>query len=198
MKKDYFRLDKGKNFFDAIYNDDKAKVEQLLEKDESLLNSLNINNYTPHHFASLIGKYDMIELLLNRGVDIDSLDKHGKAMLHYAVNNKNMEIVNLLIERNATVDIVTRTSKETPFTIAVAQGWLEGLKRLVEVGANPKLSIHDLIELASRHLRGVEIIQLLIDHGIKPTQYHQKNMSYPFSVKEVIAEYFKKNPATTQ
>lgn len=40
---------------------------------------------TALHYAAKISNTELIQLLLDRGADIESVDRHGWGVLHYAV-----------------------------------------------------------------------------------------------------------------
>ncbi|MEI6529718.1 MAG: ankyrin repeat domain-containing protein [Candidatus Falkowbacteria bacterium] len=73
----------------------------LLEKGADPKISCGAKQLTPLHVASKNGNKDIIQLLLNAKVQIDSLDIDGNTPLHLAANFKKEEAILLLLEAGA-------------------------------------------------------------------------------------------------
>ena len=58
---------------------------------------------TPLHFASRLGHYGIIRLLLDQGVEVDVQDKYHFTPLHEAARCWNPEATQLLLERGTNV-----------------------------------------------------------------------------------------------
>lgn len=90
------------------------------------------------HQAVLKQEVDTIESLLIEGADINKLGSllydHG-APIHVAVRASNPEIVTLLLERGAQVDI-RDSSDHTPLHNAAWNGNLDMIKLLLDAGAD--------------------------------------------------------------
>lgn len=52
--------------------------------------------------CSQLGKPDLVKLILDCGVDPNSLDGHGEAALHLAAANGHLDVVKILVEKGAT------------------------------------------------------------------------------------------------
>ena len=82
-----------------------------------------------------------VRRLLALGADIDVRNYKGKTALHYAAKAGFLEVINLLIEKGATVDAIDNDG-ETPLfeairsTIKDSQKQREGLEALLVNGAN--------------------------------------------------------------
>lgn len=75
---------------------------------------------TALHLASFEGHTHIVERLLDLGANIDAVDNNGKTALHLAMSrsrprstNSQINVVKLLLERGANVNIVTSTHAET-------------------------------------------------------------------------------------
>jgi len=64
---------------------------------------------TPLHFAANCAPPEAVELLLERGADINTRDDHGWTALHWAVQDSNAESAGILLKRGA--DPNCRSSK---------------------------------------------------------------------------------------
>jgi ankyrin repeat protein len=68
------------------------------------VNSQDMNNSTPLHFASNIGYLDSARLLLDHGADPNALDNNHVTPLHLASERGHLEIVQLLLLHGANHD----------------------------------------------------------------------------------------------
>jgi hypothetical protein len=80
---------------------------------DRLLSSPNVNSFinkefifksrkvSPLHFALLIGANDIVNLLLNKGADVNMKDSDGYTPLHYAAMHPTPEVYNLLLRSGA-------------------------------------------------------------------------------------------------
>lgn len=90
----------------------------------------------------------VVELLLERGADIDavSLDR-GNTPLMDAVAVRNLELVQLLIDAGARLDIQSRDG-QTALILAVGQKAVDAAEKLIEAGADA--SIADALGMSAR------------------------------------------------
>ncbi len=88
----------------AMLNEANA-VRFLLNKGVNV-NEQNALLHTPLHLASGAGHEEIVEILIREGnADKDVLDVRNHAAMHYAVNNKKLEVVKLLSNLGANVNI---------------------------------------------------------------------------------------------
>ncbi|KAG7352505.1 ankyrin repeat domain protein [Nitzschia inconspicua] len=90
---------------------------------------------TPLHFAvqgySSRGSARVVELLAEKGANVDHQDKSGMSPLHIASRSGAVDIVRVLLERNAQVS-VTSSDGKTPLHVAVEAGHLDMVRLLVK------------------------------------------------------------------
>jgi len=90
----------------------------------------------PVHLAALKGQVKILEILLNRGGDIDAHDSTGRTALHCALEGSRMDAFQLLIDRGA--DVTRCDSKGlSPLRVAVEKGMEDAVVMLIEKGADP-------------------------------------------------------------
>ncbi|KAL4815700.1 ankyrin repeat-containing domain protein [Aspergillus spinulosporus] len=95
---------------DAIRSD---KVHYLSPKDDF--------GRTPLSYAAENGHYDVVDLLLDKGVATDQADKNGRTPLSWAAEAGNFDIVSELLQHGASV--MTRDNfNRTPLLFAAASG----------------------------------------------------------------------------
>jgi hypothetical protein len=56
-----------------------------------------IQNITPLHLAAMYGRFDVLEMLLDRGALIDAQDDQGRTALHYGAMNNHGDMCRFLI-----------------------------------------------------------------------------------------------------
>ena len=65
------------------------------------------------------GDYDALKMLIQNSKNINALDKNGMTALLYASRNGHTDIVRLLLEKNADVDLQCGYNKMTPLSYAL-------------------------------------------------------------------------------
>ncbi|TRX89494.1 hypothetical protein FHL15_009663 [Xylaria flabelliformis] len=112
------------------------------------------------------GHHEIVQLLIEKGADVESEDSYGYTPLHIAAENGHQEIVQLLIEKGANVESANR-SRQTPLLKAVQSRHQEIMKLLIEKGAN--VESKDSYGYAPLHIAAEnghqDIIKLLIEKG---------------------------------
>ena len=83
--------------------------------------------------AAWDGDLQKVRLLLNQGVDVDATD-NGDTALMIASNLGHLKIVQLLLKKNAKLDIKNKRG-DTALTCASAEGHLEVVKALLNKNA---------------------------------------------------------------
>ncbi|WP_353280158.1 ankyrin repeat domain-containing protein [Wolbachia endosymbiont (group A) of Phasia obesa] len=121
---------------------------------------------TPLHYAVLSGR-EMVELLIEKGANINMVSEDGPTLLHYAAAfSDKREVVELLIKEGANVDAVNKV-KNTPLHAAALSGKREVVEFLIEKGAN----INAVNESKNTPLHAAtlsgkrEVVELLIGEG---------------------------------
>ena len=132
----------------AAMNGNVQAVKLLIEKgaDPSLKDNSGLNSL---HFAAIGGDTDIISLIHTRMPDIESLngegerganatyeDKGGWNALHSAAYNGDAETIDYILTHVQAIESKTADG-ETPLIIAVRHQKLQGVKCLLEKGANP-------------------------------------------------------------
>ncbi|KAJ8674388.1 hypothetical protein QAD02_005650 [Eretmocerus hayati] len=59
----------------------------------------------PLHKAVGAAKFDVVELLIEHGADINAIDVEGRSILYYAVRRNSVEILNFLLKAGASIDL---------------------------------------------------------------------------------------------
>ncbi|KAH9049834.1 ankyrin repeat-containing domain protein [Lactarius vividus] len=122
---------------------------------------------TPWIAAFNIGDMDIACSLLRCGADVNALDTTGDNPLHRASRGGRPDIVRLLLEHEADVDLPTGEDHLTPLAVASAVGQVEISRLLIQHGAD--VNSQDLdgwtpLNIASENGH-LDVVRLLIDNG---------------------------------
>nr|XP_058963131.1 putative ankyrin repeat protein RF_0381 isoform X2 [Pocillopora verrucosa] len=91
---------------------------------------------TPLMVAAFNGKLHAVKWFLEKGATVACKDKLGWSPLHHAAKGGDPDTIDLILTHLPDVDSKTADG-ETPLIIAVSYGKLQGVKYLLERGANP-------------------------------------------------------------
>lgn len=142
----------------------------------------------------------MFSILNSNKWDINFRDENGWAAIHYACDEGNIRIVDILIKSNADVNLKTN-NKKTALHIAVSRGYFDISKLLVENGGctlnstdDEKNSIVHICALIG-HLELLKYILERFPNADAKNIYGKTpiDLSTKDNVKEVLREYLQKN-----
>jgi glyoxylase-like metal-dependent hydrolase (beta-lactamase superfamily II) len=151
---------------DAAQQGDLAKLKMLLEKNPGLIEARSENEKTPLHFAAQAGFKEIVELLIEKGADVNAKNIANEIPLHYAAAMRHKEVVDLLIARGAMLNSGTLDGS-TPLHYAANLGNSETIRVLIEKGADINCRNRNgltPLDLAYEFDQN-EIVQLLISKG---------------------------------
>lgn len=98
-----------------------VKIQVLLQKYPDLLNSPDKDNWTPLHFAALMGYVELAEILIERGAHVNAGDKYGLTPLDLAALKESESLVDLLIRSGAEIrsreEILDRLGNRTEIPV---------------------------------------------------------------------------------
>ena len=120
------------NIIRPIISGDIGKVQMLLDKGKINWKFKDDKfGVTLLSWATLSGKKDMVELLIQSGADVNAKSRDGTTALHGAAFLGQTEIVELFIKNKADLNIVNDKG-ETPLDSA-AHGWdeIQGIMQIV-------------------------------------------------------------------
>lgn len=117
---------------DAIYNNDWALVDELIE-DENNLKPSN-SNETPLMIASEYGYVEVVKKIIDKKVDLNFKNNQGITAIHRAINYNHTDVVKLLIDSGADIEITDNEGK-TPLMTAAAFLATGSFELLVKAGA---------------------------------------------------------------
>jgi ankyrin repeat protein len=157
----------GQAIFDAVKNNDLPIVKKLVEHDASIINLKDNSGNTPLHYAAINGSFEMTDILISAGADINAPNTLLNTPLHEALSNRKDELARMLIMKGA--DVKRQNSKgSSPLHIAVLNSQKPTVELLIEKGADlesrqiGQATPLNLITLMSDNY---EIAKLLIEKG---------------------------------
>jgi hypothetical protein len=122
--------------------------------------------------AAQRGAIEGIQLLIEKGADVNSKDGAGETALMFACSSGNARAVQLLIERGADVKVRSKRN-ETALGFAATAGVQASVKMLLAKGAEVNVrnfrGYSPLMFAASSDTMPAGIIRLLLDKGADPS-----------------------------
>ena len=117
------------------------KINQLVGVQNADINEPNYNCHTPLIIAILNNQIESVQLLCKLGADVNyTSDKlHGYCPLHFAAEQNDSQIIEVLIEYGASLNSQTLTGC-TPLHLAAMNGHLEAARWLCLNGASVNIS----------------------------------------------------------
>lgn len=116
--------------FEAAATGAQDRVEHILGKDPSAINSYSADGWTPLHLAVFFGRINIVHILHSKGADLNAVSNNDQRVtpLHSALANpNNAAVAQLLIDYGADVN-ATQAHGYTPLHYAALNG-LESIVR---------------------------------------------------------------------
>lgn len=122
----------------AVKHRQDAIIEYLLDQTDLNIDISRFNcgvyvGYTALHEATVLGDVKTIQLLLKKGIAPNTIDSDGRAPIHYAIHERNLEALKALIT-DPRVDIHVKDTQEgeyTPFLFAIERGCVDIVAELI-------------------------------------------------------------------
>lgn len=139
-------------------------IQYLQKEDSSKLSSEDL--LTALQIAIKKEEKGIVQLILNKGVDLETESSQGQTLLMMAYNQRNIEIITLLIDNGANIESKNNI-QQTLLLIAVTNREEEIVSFLIDKGANieAKDSYGKTSLMITCEQRDKELVSLLIDKG---------------------------------
>lgn len=92
------------------------------DKDKANPNIRNIRQQTPLHGAAASGNPDMVQVLIDRGLEIDAIDELNETPFHKAIEGKKQETALALLNAGTKRFNTPDRNGERPIEAAVNSG----------------------------------------------------------------------------
>jgi tetratricopeptide (TPR) repeat protein len=154
-------------FMDQCEKGDLEIISHMLDQNAGLLNCTDIIGDTPLNIATAFNNIAIVRCLLSRRTDVNVRGVYGRTALHSAGSEGSVEIMRLLINNGAEIDIQTTDERKwTPLHVAAIQGQLSAVETLLEYGANPDITDGDgMTALQNAELQGHEDVARILRVG---------------------------------
>lgn len=156
-------------FFRSVTDGRLEIVREGLTRHPEWANAELFLGIRPVYRASVLGRQEVVELLLQSGADVHATTDRGTHALHAAAQQGHDGIAQLLLSAEAPVD-VSNDNGQTPLLLAVRSNRLSTVQLLMAHGAD--LAWSDKSGRTALHyaagLGRLEIVRLLVDNGVDP------------------------------
>ena len=154
-------------FYDAVLFADIADVEAMLNQQPELVGATDEYEFTALHIVMTEGRFDVMQLLIDRGADVHAVNDKGLTPLHLA---QYAEAVDLLVKAGADVNVRDEAG-QTPLHLAAEENEdavpLDVIEALLLAGAdvNAKDDHGSTPAMIARRRDDDERAALLNQHG---------------------------------
>lgn len=141
------RSNKDKPIHIAAMRNSINAIALILDKDKNQVGSIGRDGRSPFLYSAGANAIDAMRLLIKNGANVNELPiAFGKAAIHIASINNKPEMIKLLIEHGADIDLLS-SSKQTPLKFCITQRppAIEAAKILLDNGAT--VDLDDLLPL---------------------------------------------------
>lgn len=122
-------------FENILESRDSGRIADLLDEDPQLLEK-DIHGTPLLCFVASEGLLDLVNVLLQRGANIESLTRDGRTPLHLASKNGDIELTRLLCKEGANLEAVSAQG-EKPLWISANCGHEHIARVLIGSGSDP-------------------------------------------------------------
>jgi ankyrin repeat protein len=179
-------------------------AQRLLDAHPRDVNAGGGDHETLLHAAVHKEYLDLVVLLLERGADMESRDRHDQTALYVASSRGYAEVVRSLIDHGANLNVECGDQygwrvKWTPIHVASNNGRLEVARLLLGRGAGVNYKDKrgkSALHIASRHASN-NLVRLLLDHGanadgldnVGKTALHDASSDGRITIVKSLLEY---------
>jgi ankyrin len=117
--------------------------------------------------AAMNGDLKTVRTLVRQAADVNAAHADGMTALHWAVERRDLPMMNVLLEAGAKHDLTNRTGAR-PLYLAATNGDAAAIARLLEAGedANAVLTAEgETVLMLASHTGNADAVKLLLDRG---------------------------------
>ena len=132
------------NYINFLKKKEYHKAIEFISKIDTGINEIKDKfGYTMLYFAVLESNKEIIELLLQKGADINKQYVNGNTVLHVAIKKNSPEIIKLLLNKGADIFIENHNISPVDFTIQKSN--IDIFKIIIENNINKQAKNGDTI-----------------------------------------------------
>ena len=113
------------------------------QKDQDFVRLENSDEMGWLHWAAQIGHKGAAQFLIDYGVDNKKGDSKGRAPIHFAAKEGNVDVLELFLSRESSLINLCDSHGKTPLIHATENKKIEAIKVLLSKGANPQIQDKD-------------------------------------------------------
>ncbi|MCM3881417.1 MAG: ankyrin repeat domain-containing protein [Vicinamibacterales bacterium] len=153
------------SFISAIRSGDTKSVESLISANPDIVKAKDLTGTTPLHHAAGFGTLEMMQVLLDKGADVNVRNRRSSTPLHWAIHDAAK--VRVLVARGAAVNVKSIEGRTPVYQAAVLANGCDALRILLDKGADPKLAtLVGQTPLMASSVRGdLDSMRLLLEKG---------------------------------
>lgn len=125
----------------AILKNDFAKLDLLLKSGGDIMEITENEKWNYLHRAlgsmPISPSYEIIQELVKRGLDVNAIDYYGNTPLHYAARSKRTDLIELLFNAGAKINIVNMDGVSSLRQLLLSKPYdYKSIKFLIQMGAD--------------------------------------------------------------
>ena len=167
------------DFCEACRRGNLDKVKKFIEKGYDVNGTnqrLALYGRTPLMYAAGEGRFDVVELLMDYGAEVNKKHYYEPTALHFASERGHFKVVEALLSKGAEIDVEDK-NRCTPLMLAAERGHIDILLYLINHGADVnKKARHKRIALHYASESGdLKVIEALLSKGAEidvEDEYH--------------------------
>ena len=142
--------------------------------------------------AAMNEDFDSVQFLIQEGEEVNTAQGDGMTALHWAAENGDVEMLEMLMSAGANPEAVTRLGRYTPLHLACKLGREASVASLLRLGSavNPRTTTGAVTPLHFAAASGSELaVKALLDHGAnvdaKELQWDQTPLMFAAALNRV-------------
>lgn len=142
-----------------------SKLEEEVKENMSTVDKASAQ-YPSLHFLAAQGEIAKIKDEIDKGTDVNAVDKTGLTPLAWAAAHRQKATITVLLQSGADATVCSPTG-ETALSFAACQGQLDAVEQLLEYGADPDIAnVEGGTPLMYAAFNGYpQVVKLLLEHG---------------------------------
>lgn len=162
--------------YQAIRTNDLARLKTLVAT-RADANVADQSGETPLMSAAAAGSIDAMQLLVDRGADVNAQNAFGSTALIWSVTD--LAKTRLLLDRGAKVDTATKTGRTALFVATMSDNSAPIVRLLMAKGADPKVvdAFRTTTVMAAAIGNDLETMRLMLDAGVDANAASATNLT---------------------